>query len=89
MSKIRDMVRVGKKEDEVHLRSHKGSGLVPAQVDTEARQGCDWQHGSQGASSALLGFALYLKEMRGLNSAWTPGTGMGGRCFIGQEGTKW
>lgn len=64
MSKIRDMVRVGKKEDEIHLRSHKGPGLAPGQVDTEVRQGCGWQHGSQGALSALLGFALYLKEMR-------------------------
>lgn len=93
MSKIRHMVRVGRKEDEVHLRSHKGSDLAPGQVHRETRQGCGRQHGSRGTLSALLGFALYLKgneaPLKSLNSAWTQEIGMGGRCLIGQEVIRW
>lgn len=93
MSNIREKVRAGRKEDEVHPRRPKDSGLAPGQVDREARQGCGWRDGTQGALSALLGGCTLSKgteaPWRGLSSAQTPGSGLGGRCLIGQEVIMW
>lgn len=89
MSKIRDMVRAGRKEDEVHLRRPKDSGLAPGQMDREARQGCGWQDGTQGTLSALLGGCTLSKgkeaPWKSLRSARTQGSGLGADASLGKK----